>query len=65
MSAPKLHLVTETREQRIELRPGELLVRTMRDGLTIPPDHVAIARANRALRNWTVYVNPDREKHRQ
>ena len=31
------------------LEPGELLVRIVRDGWTIPPDHVAIAQANRAL----------------
>lgn len=35
-----------------KLEPGELLVRIVRDGWTIPPDHVAIARANRALRNF-------------
>lgn len=34
------------------LPPGELLVRIVRDGWTIPPDHVAIARANRALRHF-------------
>ena len=66
MTSPKLRPVSETQEQRIALEPGELLVRTMRDGLTIPPDHVAIAKANRALRNWTVYVNPERgEKRRE
>lgn len=32
-----------------KLEPGELLVRIVRDGWTIPPDHVAIAQANRAL----------------
>jgi hypothetical protein len=30
------------------LEPGELLVKLMRDGWTIPPDHVALAQANRA-----------------
>jgi len=35
-----------------ELEPGELLVRVLRGELTIPPDHVAIAKANRALANW-------------
>lgn len=65
MNTPKLRLVTETREQRIELEPGELLVRILRDGLTISPDHVAIAKSNRALRNWTIYANPDREKRGQ
>lgn len=34
-----------------KLEPGELLVRIARDGWTIPPDHVAIAQANRALRH--------------
>lgn len=34
------------------LAPGELLVRIVRDGWTISPDHVAIARANRALCNF-------------
>jgi len=32
-----------------KLEHGELLVRIVRDGWTIPPDHVAIAQANRAL----------------
>lgn len=31
------------------LKPGELLVRVVREGWTIPPDHTAIAYANRAL----------------
>jgi hypothetical protein len=35
-----------------ELQPGELLVRILRGELTIPPDHLAIARANRTLKNW-------------
>lgn len=35
------------------LDPGELLVRITRDGWTIPPDHVAIAQANRARCNFT------------
>jgi hypothetical protein len=65
MNAPKLKLVSETREQCIEsLEPGELLVRIVRDGMTIPPDQAAIAKANRALRNWTVYANPDRDSER-
>jgi hypothetical protein len=34
------------------LQPGELLVRVLRGELTIPPDHLAIARANWRLRNW-------------
>lgn len=34
------------------LEPGEWLVRCVRDGWTIPPDHVAIARANRRLRDF-------------
>lgn len=33
------------------LEPGELLVRIVRDGWTIAPDHLAIAQANRALHN--------------
>lgn len=36
------------------LDPGEMLVRILRDGWTIPPDHIAIARANRALRHFGV-----------
>lgn len=62
MNKPKLRLVTQSPEQRIEaLRPGELLVQIVREGRTIPPDHKAIAKANRALRNWTVYVDSDRD----
>lgn len=34
------------------LEPGELLVLIVRDGWRIPPDHIAIARANQALRDW-------------
>lgn len=34
------------------LGPGELLVKIVREGWTIPPDHVAIARANRALSDF-------------
>lgn len=41
-----------TPDMLASLEPGELLVRIVRDGWTIPPDHVAIARANRALRNF-------------
>jgi hypothetical protein len=36
------------------LQPGELLVRVLRGELTIPPDHLAIARANWRLRNWAL-----------
>lgn len=35
------------------LEPGEEMVRVLRGTLRYPPDHVAIARANRALRNYT------------
>lgn len=35
-----------------DLEPGELLVRIVRGGLTIAPDHVAIAQSNRALASW-------------
>jgi len=35
-----------------KLEPGELLVRVLRGEMTIPPDHAAIARSNRALSNW-------------
>lgn len=38
------------------LEPGELLVRIVRDGWTIPPDHIAIARANRALCHATLWT---------
>jgi hypothetical protein len=58
MNKPNTRLVSDPRPAALE--PGELLVRTLRDGLTLPPDHKAIAKANRALRNWTVYANPDR-----
>lgn len=34
------------------LEPGELMVRVLRGELTIPPDHISIAKANRALSNW-------------
>lgn len=34
------------------MEPGELLVRIVRDGWRIAPDHAAIAKANRALRDW-------------
>lgn len=36
------------------LEPGELLVRLTRDGWTIPPDQVAIAEANEALRDFAL-----------
>lgn len=36
--------------------PGELLVRVVRDGWTIPPDHAAIARANAAIRDFRTTV---------
>lgn len=42
------------------LEPGELLVKIIRDGLTIPPDHIAIARANRALRDFPRTPGPYR-----
>jgi ABC-type amino acid transport substrate-binding protein len=62
VNAPRLKLVAQTPDQRIEaLEAGELLVRMTRYGLTIAPDHPAIAKANRALRNWTVYANPNRD----
>ena len=35
------------------LEPGEATVRVLRGTLRYPPDHVAIARANRALRDFT------------
>lgn len=38
-----------TPEMLAKLAPGELLVKIVRDGWTIQPDHVAIARSNRAL----------------
>jgi len=38
-----------TPEMLAALEPGELLVRIVRDGWTIPPDQIAIAQANRAL----------------
>jgi hypothetical protein len=41
-----------TGDVRDRLEPGELLVRVLRGELTMPPDHVAIARANRAMANW-------------
>lgn len=40
---------TITADRLAALEPGELLVRIVRDGWTIPPDHVAVAQANRAL----------------
>jgi len=63
MNKPTLRLVTQTPDERIEaLEPGELLVRMTQHGLTISPDHPAIAKANRALRNWAVYESQYREK---
>ena len=41
-----------TPEMLASLAPGELLVRIIRDGWTIAPNHVAIARANQALCNF-------------
>lgn len=38
-----------TPEMLAALEPGELLVRIVRDGWTIPRDHTAIAQTNRAL----------------
>lgn len=35
------------------LTPGEATVRVLRGTLRYPPDHIAIARANHALRNYT------------
>lgn len=39
-----------TSEMLASLEPGELLVKVVREGWTILPDHAAIAQANRALR---------------
>lgn len=51
MNAPKLRVV-HSRDEVAALEPGELLVRILRDGWTIAPDFVAIAKANWTLRNW-------------
>lgn len=42
-----------TPEMLAALEPGELLVRIVRDGWTIPPDHAAIADANRGRRDFS------------
>lgn len=42
-----------TPEMLAALEPGELLVRIVRDGWTIPPDHAAIANANRRRRDFS------------
>lgn len=46
--------VLMTADRLAVLEPGELLVRIVRDGWTIPPDHIAIARANRALCHFEI-----------
>lgn len=45
-----------TADMLAALDPGELLVRITRDGWTIPPDHVAIAQANAAIRGFRTTV---------
>ena len=51
MNAPRLHVV-HSRDEVAALKPGELLVRILRDGWTVAPDFAAIAKANWKLRNW-------------
>jgi hypothetical protein len=45
-------IVQATPEMLAALEPGELTVKVVREGWQLPPDHVAIARSNQALRNF-------------
>lgn len=44
---------TLTQADLLILTPGELLVRCLRDGYGVQPDHTAIAEANQRMRGWS------------